>query len=90
MRSLALTLWRPSCTKGVAEVLLTERNQPVIGLQQICDDDIPVVIAIQVFHPENGVRFVLRQYGQNRAVLPEQKNRRKGNALRAAFRGLLR
>ena len=48
--------------KGVAEVLLTESDQPVVGFQQVRDDNVPVVIAIQIFYPENGVRFVLRQY----------------------------
>ena len=71
--------------KGVTEVLLTESDQPVIGFQQIRDDDIPVVIAVHVFYPEDSVCFVLRQHGQNRAVLPEQKNRRQGNAFELPF-----
>ena len=55
--------------KGIAKVLLAESNQPVIGFQQVCDDNIPVIVAVHVFHPENGVCLVLRQHGQDGGVL---------------------
>ena len=71
--------------KGIAEVLLSESNQPVIGFQQVCDDYIPVIIAVQVLHSEDGVRLVLRQHGQNRGVLAKQENRRQGDAFYLPF-----
>ena len=55
--------------KGVAEVLLAESNQPVVGFQQIGDDHVPVVVAVHIFYPEDGIRFVLRQHRQDRGVL---------------------
>ena len=44
MRFLVLMLWMPSCTKGVLRVLLTKRNQTVVGLQQIDDINIRVIV----------------------------------------------
>ena len=49
--------------KWIAEVLLAKSDQPIVGLQQIGDDNVSVIIAVHIFHPKNSVCFVLRQYG---------------------------
>ena len=51
----------PLLHKGVAEMLLPKRDQSVIAFQKICDNHIPIIIAVQILYPENGVGLMLRE-----------------------------
>ena len=55
--------------EGITKMLLAKSDHPVIGFQKVCDNHIPIVVAVHIFHSENGVRFVLRQHGEDGGVL---------------------
>ena len=71
--------------KGVVQVLLAESNHSVVGIQQIGDDDVPVIVPINIFHSEDGICLVLRQDGHNRGILAKEKDCRQGDALEPSF-----
>ena len=66
--------------EGIVQMLFTERHEPVIAFDQIGNDHIPVVITVGVKHPENSVRFVLRQHGHDGTIMSEQQDSSESDA----------
>ena len=55
-------------------MLFGKGHQPLVGVKEVCDDHITIVITVKVFHTVNSVRFMLRKCRHDRRVLTEQQN----------------
>ena len=61
-------------------MFFSKSDQSIIAFQQIRYNNIPVIITVNIKHPEYGIRFMLREHGHDRIVLSKKQNGGKRNS----------
>ena len=56
----------------IIQMLLSKCDQAIIALDEVRENDIPIIIAIRIDYAKDCVRLMLRQHGHDAAVRAEQ------------------